>query len=437
MALHTVQPPPGAQHREVPTPLLFLSAPKWTSEPACKQLYANYVSASSSRGYQSLLLDLDPEVDLASIRDSSALLELFEQEAVSTLRSAQGGSPFPPVLVAKGLAAIIAQAYVSSHPLSALQLVDPPLNNALLAKQHPHLLPSPLDEFKFHTQFPLRVVWSQQELQRHKDQGIPWYEIHRIEHLREEEADESLDRFVFADEDHAVSDTLTWLEDEVGVTGESVPASVQSDASALIASDNVDLFDDIQDVGDHDDHLDEASSESDQLETQEEPIDPSDGDAAATTSRASRAAPKTLPAWFNEGSYVLQPHSRKYPLTLDERHLTESFIRGSGPGGQAINKLSTNVQLVHVPTSTRVTCQETRSRLRNRELARRRMSRILEDLVRQQVGGSSRIEREVETQRKRKANKKKKQGKRRREREREKAEAGTGAGAGPAQHQAD
>lgn len=63
---------------------------------------------------------------------------------------------------------------------------------------------------------------------------------------------------------------------------------------------------------------------------------------------------------------------------MDSDHLEESFIRGSGPGGQAINKLSTCVQLKHSPTGLIVKCQETRSRQQNRELARRRMSRELE-----------------------------------------------------------
>ena len=71
------------------------------------------------------------------------------------------------------------------------------------------------------------------------------------------------------------------------------------------------------------------------------------------------------------------------PIELDERDIRERFIRGSGPGGQAINKLSTNVELVHIPTSTRITCQLTRSRAQNRELARRQLSQRLEWLIKQ------------------------------------------------------
>jgi hypothetical protein len=71
----------------------------------------------------------------------------------------------------------------------------------------------------------------------------------------------------------------------------------------------------------------------------------------------------TLPTWYLEGKYTRNPSkSKKEPLLLDASHLTETFIRGSGPGGQAINKLSTCVQIKHAPTGLVIRCQETRSR---------------------------------------------------------------------------
>lgn len=154
------------------------------------------------------------------------------------------------------------------------------------------------------------------------------------------------------------------------------------------------------------DSLDDAM---DTLELAEEP-----SPTPATTQSSNTGL--ELPDWFKAGEYSLQPGSRKYPLILDEKDLAEKFIRGSGPGGQAINKLSTNVQLTHLPTGTKVTCQETRSRDRNRKLARRRMSLTLEKLVRGE-GGGSRIDRQIEKERRKKLNKKKKQKKRLREKE--------------------
>jgi protein subunit release factor B len=48
-------------------------------------------------------------------------------------------------------------------------------------------------------------------------------------------------------------------------------------------------------------------------------------------------------------------------VTIREEDLIEKFVKGSGPGGQCINKLSNRVQLKHIPTGILVTCQEQRS----------------------------------------------------------------------------
>lgn len=47
----------------------------------------------------------------------------------------------------------------------------------------------------------------------------------------------------------------------------------------------------------------------------------------------------------------------------------ERFVRGSGPGGQKINKTSSTVCLHHRPSGTMVRCQQERSQAANRELA--------------------------------------------------------------------
>ncbi|GAC95406.1 hypothetical protein PHSY_002981 [Pseudozyma hubeiensis SY62] len=373
-----VVPASASAPREVPTPILFLSASKWTSSPPASQAFRDWIHHFTSQGYSSLLLDLDPDTPLADIKDSSQLMEVFEKDAIETLREAGQTPPFPPVMISRGPACLIAQTYVSSRPLTALQLIDPPINNAYLRKDHPELLPGELEEFDFEATFPVRVVWSRAELARQEEKSVPWYDVHRIEHEREEEADESLDRYTFVEEKEGAEMTQDWLEGEVD--------------SLEYSADFVD----------------------------NEVADTSDLEPHSTTTAATKPSKSelNLPEWFTSGSYTLQPGSRKYPLTLDENDLAEKFIRGSGPGGQAINKLSTNVQLTHIPTGTKVTCQETRSRDRNRELARRRMSLTLEKLVRGDSGGS-RIDRQIEKERRRKSNKKKKQKRRLREREQE------------------
>jgi len=58
-------------------------------------------------------------------------------------------------------------------------------------------------------------------------------------------------------------------------------------------------------------------------------------------------------------------------LGVSESDLQETFIRSSGPGGQKVNKTSSCVYLVHRPTGLSVKCQQERSQVLNRFLARR------------------------------------------------------------------
>ncbi len=65
---------------------------------------------------------------------------------------------------------------------------------------------------------------------------------------------------------------------------------------------------------------------------------------------------------------ALQQRLRK--LRVREEDLEESFIRGSGAGGQKINKTSSTVVLRHLPTGLEVRCQRERSQVMNRHWAR-------------------------------------------------------------------
>jgi len=66
-------------------------------------------------------------------------------------------------------------------------------------------------------------------------------------------------------------------------------------------------------------------------------------------------------------------------LGIREEDLEERFVLGSGGGGQKINKTASCVQLEHRPTGMEVTCQDTRSREKNREIARRRLCEHFEN----------------------------------------------------------
>ncbi|TKA83057.1 hypothetical protein B0A55_00945 [Friedmanniomyces simplex] len=63
-----------------------------------------------------------------------------------------------------------------------------------------------------------------------------------------------------------------------------------------------------------------------------------------------------------------------------ETDLEEAFLKGSGPGGQKINKTSSAVQLKHLPSGIVVKCQETRSRQLNRKFARQILAEKLDVL---------------------------------------------------------
>jgi peptide chain release factor len=62
--------------------------------------------------------------------------------------------------------------------------------------------------------------------------------------------------------------------------------------------------------------------------------------------------------------------ARMAKLGIRKEDLQEDFVRGSGPGGQKINKTSSTVVLRHLPSGFEVRCQEERSLAMNRVTAR-------------------------------------------------------------------
>ncbi len=73
--------------------------------------------------------------------------------------------------------------------------------------------------------------------------------------------------------------------------------------------------------------------------------------------------------------------ARMTALGIVEADLLEKFIRGSGAGGQKINKTSNCVFLKHLPTGVCIKCQMDRSREMNRFLARRELCDQLESIA--------------------------------------------------------
>ena len=58
-------------------------------------------------------------------------------------------------------------------------------------------------------------------------------------------------------------------------------------------------------------------------------------------------------------------------LNIREEDIVEKFTRGSGKGGQKINKTSSCVYIKHIPTGISVKCSHDRAQAVNRFIARR------------------------------------------------------------------
>lgn len=92
---------------------------------------------------------------------------------------------------------------------------------------------------------------------------------------------------------------------------------------------------------------------------------------------------------------------RMVSLGIFEADLEESFVRGSGKGGQKVNKTNNCVCLRHVPTGIVVKCHREREREVNRFLARRALC----DEIDHRVNGTlSARQMEIARERKRKSN---------------------------------
>lgn len=65
----------------------------------------------------------------------------------------------------------------------------------------------------------------------------------------------------------------------------------------------------------------------------------------------------------------LQIEKRLAALGVRPEEVEERFVRGTGPGGQNINKTSSTVGLRHRPSGMEVRCQAERSQAANRETA--------------------------------------------------------------------
>lgn len=91
--------------------------------------------------------------------------------------------------------------------------------------------------------------------------------------------------------------------------------------------------------------------------------------------------------------------ARMRSLGIREVDLEETFIRGTGAGGQKINKTSSTVVVRHTPSGIEVRCQRERSQAQNRDLARAELCDRLEARR-----AAERLERQNEREKQRRKN---------------------------------
>jgi protein subunit release factor B len=96
---------------------------------------------------------------------------------------------------------------------------------------------------------------------------------------------------------------------------------------------------------------------------------------------------------------VRELEARLRALGVREEDLEEQFIRSGGKGGQNVNKVSTCVVLVHLPSGMRIKCQQERTQGLNRYLARKL---LVDKLEAERLGRASAREQAIEKVRRQK-----------------------------------
>ncbi|KAH9486773.1 hypothetical protein JR316_0000838 [Psilocybe cubensis] len=138
----------------------------------------------AEKGFTCVQTDL--KISDCSMNDAQAIMKSFESELSSMIRLA--AIPFPPVIIARGAACVVAQTYISSHPASGMILLSPPASNAELVESCK--LPTPLTEFNFEPNFPIAIIGSPAEV-KHLRKNNRICQSQNVDIISVEDMDES------------------------------------------------------------------------------------------------------------------------------------------------------------------------------------------------------------------------------------------------------
>ncbi|KAL5524809.1 hypothetical protein ACEPAF_9955 [Sanghuangporus sanghuang] len=149
---------PGSEaSRFAPIPIVFVGSAALENDRGAFQTLGDRLSQELAlRGFECYQFDLP----FKKRTNDTAKSILDRMSSHLRLLVQSTGIPFPPILYAERLGCLIAQTYVSSHPLYGLVLDSPPLSCANLASW-PGLadrLPLPVPKFTFEPKFPVLVL---------------------------------------------------------------------------------------------------------------------------------------------------------------------------------------------------------------------------------------------------------------------------------------
>lgn len=94
----------------------------------------------------------------------------------------------------------------------------------------------------------------------------------------------------------------------------------------------------------------------------------------------------------NAGVFSHKVDKSRVPA-LKEEELEENFVKGSGPGGQKVNKTACVCMLRHIPTGIIIKCQDERNLHKNREKARQMMISKLDEHYNGEMSVSAQLKR--------------------------------------------